>query len=49
MRAGFQLRERLCLYPEYVLRPEFVRSRLRENILGWVDDQGLVREQASRW
>lgn len=43
--AGFTLRERLCLYPEYVQRPAFVRDRLRARIFSLVDDQGFVRQE----
>jgi 7,8-didemethyl-8-hydroxy-5-deazariboflavin synthase CofG subunit len=43
--AGFTLRERLCLYPEYVKRPEFVRDRLRARIFALVDGQGFVRQE----
>jgi 7,8-didemethyl-8-hydroxy-5-deazariboflavin synthase CofG subunit len=47
--AGFDLRERLCLYPEYTQQPEFVRERLRPRIEALVDGCGLVREEETRW
>ncbi len=47
--AGFELRERLCLYPEYVAQPGFVRERLRGRIEALVDERGLVREDETRW
>jgi FO synthase len=47
--AGFELRERLCLYPEYLRQPEFVRERLRPRLEGLVDERGLVREEETRW
>jgi 7,8-didemethyl-8-hydroxy-5-deazariboflavin synthase CofG subunit len=47
--AGFELRERLCLYPEYVARPEFMREPLRPRIEALVDERGLVREEETRW
>ncbi len=47
--AGFILRERLCLYPEYVKRPEFVRDRLRARIFALVDGQGFVRQEEGQW
>ena len=47
--AGFELRERLCLYPEYVARPEFMRESLRPRIETLVDERGLVREEETRW
>ena len=43
--AGFTLRERLCLYPEYIARPAFVRDGLRERIEALVDDHGLVPQE----
>ncbi len=47
--AGLELRERLCLYPEYLRRPEFVRERLRGQMEVWTDETGLVREEETRW
>jgi len=47
--AGFELRERLCLYPEYLARPEFVRDGLRPRIDDLVDERGIVREEETRW
>jgi hypothetical protein len=38
--AGFQLRERLAAYPEYV---SWIPDPLRQRALAWVDDSGLVR------
>jgi 7,8-didemethyl-8-hydroxy-5-deazariboflavin synthase CofG subunit len=46
--AGFTLRERLCLYPEYVRRPTFVRDRLSARIFSLVDDHGIVRQEETR-
>jgi 7,8-didemethyl-8-hydroxy-5-deazariboflavin synthase CofG subunit len=41
--AGFTLRERLALYPEYVCaRPEFIPDALRERVARLTDDDGLV-------
>jgi 7,8-didemethyl-8-hydroxy-5-deazariboflavin synthase CofG subunit len=47
--AGFDLRERLCLYPEYVNQPVYVRERLRPRIEALVDASGLVREEETQW
>jgi 7,8-didemethyl-8-hydroxy-5-deazariboflavin synthase CofG subunit len=47
--AGFELRERLCLYPEYLQQPEFVRDALRARIEALVDERGIVREEETRW
>ncbi len=43
--AGFALRERLCLYPEYVRQPEFVRERLRPTTERLMDQAGLVKQE----
>jgi FO synthase len=37
--AGFQLRERLAAYPEYV---SWMPDPLRQRALTWVDDSGVV-------
>jgi FO synthase len=47
--AGFELRERLCLYPEYLHQPRFLRDRLAEPMQDWTDEAGLVREDQTRW
>src|SRR5262249_54986403 len=41
--AGFTLRERLAIYPEYVREhPEFIPASLRSRVARWVDADGLV-------
>ena len=40
--AGFQLRERLAVYPEYLGDSGWISEPLRERALGWTDDAGLV-------
>jgi FO synthase len=48
--AGFELRERLAIYPEYVIqRDGFVRESLRQRILAWTDDDGYVRREEEQW
>ncbi len=48
--AGFELRERLAIYPEYLnLRNGFVRESLRQRILAWADHDGYVRREKERW
>jgi len=42
---GFELRERLPIYPEYVRRSEFVPEPLRERVAALVDESGLVRPE----
>lgn len=48
-RAGFTLRERLCVYPEYARRPGSVPDRVRERVDVWADADGLVKEAATVW
>lgn len=40
--AGFELRERLTAYPEYVRDDRWLPDRLRPAALNWVDNSGLV-------
>jgi FO synthase len=42
--AGFVLRERLALYPEYTARPEFVRPRLEPRLRQMQDENGYAHE-----
>jgi FO synthase len=49
-KAGFELRQRLAIYPEYLTsRNGFVREPLRQRILAWTDDDGYVRREEERW
>jgi 7,8-didemethyl-8-hydroxy-5-deazariboflavin synthase CofG subunit len=48
--AGFELRERLAIYPEYLtLLDGFVREPLRQRVLAWTDHDGYVRREKERW
>jgi FO synthase len=40
--AGFELRERLAAYPEYLRDPRWTPEALRRQALAWTDDAGLV-------
>lgn len=42
--AGFVLRERLALYPEFCSRPRFVSDRLRPHLQNLCDNNGYPRE-----
>jgi FO synthase len=44
--AGFVLRERLAIYPEFSLRPEFVDSRLQARVRTLQSEDGYAREEA---
>jgi FO synthase len=46
---GFVFRERLPIYPEYAVRPEFVAEPLRARVAGLIDDGGLVKESHEYW
>jgi 7,8-didemethyl-8-hydroxy-5-deazariboflavin synthase CofG subunit len=48
-RAGFVLRERLAVYPEFARRPEFVAEPLRPRVAALIDDDGLVKESHEHW
>jgi len=47
--AGHTLRERLCVYPEYLAQERFVRAGLRDHMAAWTDESGLVKEAATVW
>jgi 7,8-didemethyl-8-hydroxy-5-deazariboflavin synthase CofG subunit len=40
--AGFDLRERLAAYPEYLRDSKWMAEPLRQRALGWTDGGGLV-------
>jgi 7,8-didemethyl-8-hydroxy-5-deazariboflavin synthase CofG subunit len=45
--VGLILRERLAIYPQYItMYPEYMPVSLRDRILGHVDMEGFVREEA---
>ena len=47
--AGFELRERLAIYPEFATQERFARESCRENIDRWADESGLVRWEEHEW
>ena len=47
--AGHVLRERLCIYPEYLAQERYLRVDLRDHMVQWTDESGLVREAATIW
>ncbi len=48
--AGFELRERLSVYPEYLLRDKAsVGGRLGERLAALTDEEGLVRREEEGW
>ncbi|MET0596022.1 MAG: 7,8-didemethyl-8-hydroxy-5-deazariboflavin synthase CofG [Polyangiaceae bacterium] len=47
---GYELRERLAVYPEYVERSrEFLDDRMKERVLSLADHDGLVKPELERW
>ena len=49
-RAGFELRERLAVYPPYAqARSTWIPSPLREAVAGLTDSSGLVRRGLELW
>jgi FO synthase len=47
--AGHVLRERLAIYPEYALRPEWLDAGLRARVAPLIEADGLVRPDLERW
>jgi 7,8-didemethyl-8-hydroxy-5-deazariboflavin synthase CofG subunit len=44
-KSGFELRERLTAYPEYIRDSGWTPENLRRQALVWMDDAGLVRRE----
>ena len=42
---GFELRERLAIYPEYIKKPDYLAPRLRARVEPLVDADGLVKKE----
>lgn len=47
--AGFELRERLAIYPEFATNERFVREACQPGIERWTDESGLVRWEEHTW
>ncbi len=47
--AGYELRERLAIYPEYVGQPEFLAEGLRARVRAYTDTDGYVRQELEQW
>jgi FO synthase len=47
--AGLAFRERLAIYPEYAVRPEFLAAPLRARVRALIDGDGLVKDAYERW
>ena len=46
--AGYALRERLTIYPEYLARDEFLHPDMRERVRAMAGADGLARDEAPR-
>ena len=46
-KKGFELRERLAIYPEFVRREGFVSGRVRERLARLADTEGFAREKTN--
>lgn len=46
--GGFALRERLAIYPEFSLRPEFVNPSLQPHLRNLLAEDGYAREEAQK-
>jgi FO synthase len=44
-RAGFELRERLAIYPDFLHRPEFVADELKPHLARMADPDGYARAE----
>jgi len=47
--AGYELRERLAVYPEYATRHAFLDGRLLDRVAGLIDHDGCVRADLEVW
>lgn len=45
--AGYTLRERLTVYPEYLVDDDFIAPGVREHVRAMADEHGLARDQAA--
>ena len=46
--AGYALRERLTIYPEYLADDDFLDPGMRGHVRALADDDGLARDEAPR-
>jgi FO synthase len=47
--AGYELRERLAVYPEYIAQSAFLDDRMMERVQALAGSDGLVRPELERW
>jgi len=47
---GYVLRQRLAIYPEYSRDPaRWLAESLRPRVAAWIDSEGLVKQEETRW
>lgn len=49
-QRGYELRERLAIYPEYTHDPaRWITENLRPCVAAWIDSKGLVKQEETQW
>ena len=47
---GFELRERLAIYPEYIVdKPGYLNPVMEDAVRGFIDGDGYVKDEETRW
>jgi FO synthase len=47
---GFELRERLAIYPEYIVdKPGYLNPIMEDAVRGFIDGDGYVKNEETRW
>ena len=47
---GFELRERLAIYPEYIVdKPGYLNPVMEAAVRGFIDGDGYVKDEETRW
>ena len=47
---GFELKERLAIYPEYIINKSgYLNPVMEDAVLGVVDGDGYVKNEETRW
>lgn len=47
---GYELRERLAIYPEYITdKPDYVNPHMEDAVLDLIDGDGYVKDEETRW
>lgn len=47
--AGFVLRQRLAIYPEFAMQPRFLDPRVLEHVMNFVGEDGYPRTEDHQW